>query len=91
MIKYYEEVVATLGLGKSTPVRVEEDHRPRVVIALDEAHVLHDNPEPFRRATVLLRTVKEYSTKGTRAPIWVVFASTTSKVTHFADPQPLCT
>ena len=66
---------------------------PRLVIALDEGHVLHEKhdsgSESFRRATVLLQTIKEYSDVSNDA-VWVVFASTTSKVAHFASPQALC-
>ncbi|KAI9570118.1 hypothetical protein HD554DRAFT_2083867 [Boletus coccyginus] len=84
MIKYYDNLVFALG-----KVPLSKQDSPRVVIAFDEAHVLHGNSEPFRRATVLFRTIKEYSTEDEGAPIWVVFASTTSKVTHFASPQAL--
>ncbi|KAF8552450.1 hypothetical protein OG21DRAFT_1511473 [Imleria badia] len=78
MMDYYWEMI------NSESFPVAEDNEPSVVIALDEAHVLHDNStEGFSRADVLLRTIKEYS-KANNEAIWVVFASTTSKVAHFA-------
>ena len=85
MIQRYQELVASQSFLQA------ETNDPKVVIALDEAHVLHDDSEPrFSRANVLLRTIKEYL-EGGKAAIWVVFASTTSKVIHFASPQALCT
>ena len=59
-----------------------------VVIALDKAHILHDKPSherPYSQAAVLLWTIKEYSGDDQK-PVWVVFASTTSKVAHLASP-----
>ncbi|KAF8552448.1 hypothetical protein OG21DRAFT_1486202 [Imleria badia] len=73
MKKYYKELV------KSSCFPHAKDNEPRVV--------LHDE-QPFSRADVLLRTIKEYSEDNNHA-VWVVFASTTSKVTHFASPQAL--
>ncbi|KAF8553145.1 hypothetical protein OG21DRAFT_1497931 [Imleria badia] len=82
MRRYYQQMVGCFPKAK--------DDKPKVVIALDEAHVLHDKngDPPFSPADVLLRTIKEYSENNTHA-VWVVFASTTSKVAHFASPQAL--
>ena len=86
MNQHYLEMVTSESFPKA------EENEPRVVIAIDEAHVLHetDDSQPFTRAAVLLRTISEYS-QSSRIPIWVVFGSTTSKVAHFAAPQALCT
>ena len=85
MKECYEKLVGSLPQAKRD--------EPRLVIALDEGHVLHEKhdsgSESFRRATVLLQTIKEYSDVSNDA-VWVVFASTTSKVAHFASPQALC-
>ncbi|KAF8548533.1 hypothetical protein OG21DRAFT_1500955 [Imleria badia] len=52
--KYHQQMVGCFP-------RVE-DNKPRVVLALDEAHVLHENDfdQPFLRADALLRTIKGY-------------------------------
>ena len=86
MVQCYEEMVTS----KSFPQA--ENNNPKVVIALDEAHVLYDDSESltFSRASVFLRTIKEYSEYSEKA-VWVVFASTTSKAVHFAPPKALCT
>jgi hypothetical protein len=86
MNDYYQAMV-----GNKSFLQAKENE-PRVVIAIDEAHVLHEqhDSETFSRAAVLLRTIKEYS-QGNENPVWVVFGSTTSKVANFASPQALCT
>ena len=85
MNKYYQEMVTSKSFSQV------HDNSPRLVIALDEAHILHEmDDSEFLRATVLLRTIKEYSEDDKNA-VWVVFASTTSRVAHFASPQTLCT
>ncbi|KAH7884939.1 hypothetical protein F5I97DRAFT_1300844 [Phlebopus sp. FC_14] len=80
--KYYLEMVKTF-------LRVRKAFW--LVIALDESHVLHsmeDLSEPFLRAVVVPRIIKEYSQYSTEV-VWVLFGSTTSKVVHFASPQAL--
>ncbi|KAH0826912.1 hypothetical protein J3R83DRAFT_4505 [Lanmaoa asiatica] len=65
------------------------DDKPKLVIALDEAHPLQELKE-FRCATVLLRVINAYSAYSPLSyAVWVVFASTTSKVAHTASPQSL--
>ena len=83
MKEHYKKLIAS----KSFPQAKKNE--PRLVIALDEAHVLHEINDlvPFRRATVLLQTIKEYS-EGNDDAVWVVFASTTSKVAHFKFTSP---
>ena len=85
MKECYKKLVAS----KSFPQAKENE--PRLVIAFDEGHVLHEKNDfqPFHRATVLLQTIKEYS-EGNNNAVWVVFASTTSNVAHVASPQALC-
>ncbi|KAF9232686.1 hypothetical protein BU15DRAFT_67236 [Melanogaster broomeanus] len=63
----------------------EAPNTPKLVIAIDEGHPLHE-VKPFRRATILCRTISTYS-QDVKASIWVVFGSTNSKVAHFASPQ----
>ena len=86
MNEYYKKMVTSENFPQANA------NEPTVVIAIDEAHVLHEkhDSEPFSRAAVLLRTIKEYS-QGDENQVWVVFGSTTSKVAHFASPQALCT
>ena len=68
------------------------DHRPKLVIAIDEAHTLTwSAKDHFRPLTVLCRAISTYSCLPLlNFPIWVVFASTTSKVVDFSAPQTLC-
>ncbi|KAG9313098.1 hypothetical protein JVU11DRAFT_6543 [Chiua virens] len=84
MKEYYEKMAAghtnALSARQNTPM----------VIALDEAHVLHEHRisgSGSALATVLLRVIKEYSEL--LRPVWVVFASTTSRAAHYATPQTL--
>ena len=67
-----------------------ENNNPKVVIALDEAHVLYDSKPGFSQANALLRIIKEYSEYSEEA-VWVVFISTSPKVARFAPPETLCT
>ncbi|KAF8547557.1 hypothetical protein OG21DRAFT_905914 [Imleria badia] len=81
MEKYYSQLISS----KSFPQATMDE--PKVVIALDEAHALHDNSQKeFSPADVFLRTIKEYS-EAKNTAVWVVFASTTSKVAHLASPR----
>ncbi|KAG8221758.1 hypothetical protein J3R82DRAFT_2067, partial [Butyriboletus roseoflavus] len=76
------------GLLSSAFLGVASD-KPKLVIALDEAHPLQEVKE-FRRATILLRVIKSYSeVPPISHAVWVIFASTTLKVAHFASPQTL--
>ena len=87
MIQYYLEMITSQRF-----LRAKNNH-PKMVIALDEAHVLRDDSEPrFSRVNVLLQTIKEYS-QYDKAAVWVVFASTTSKIVRLPTqaPQALCT
>ena len=62
---------------------------PWVVIAIDESHVLHEKlKSKYLRVTVLLKAIKAFSGDDT---VWVVFASTVSRVADFASPQAVCT
>ncbi|KAF8552887.1 hypothetical protein OG21DRAFT_1485810 [Imleria badia] len=84
MKKYYSEMVSSKSFPRA------KDNEPRVVIVLDEAHVLHETYAGlFSQADVLLQTIKEYSEDNDHA-VWVVFASTTFKVTHFSSLEALC-
>ena len=66
-----------------------DKNHPRVVIAIDESHVLHEKlKSEYLQATVLLRTIKAFSGDET---VWVVFASPVSRVADFASPQAVCT
>ncbi|KAH7919076.1 hypothetical protein BV22DRAFT_1134113 [Leucogyrophana mollusca] len=63
------------------------DH-PKLVIAFDEAHPLSIMQKHFRPSHILCRVISAYSRlKNQRASVWVVFASTTSKVADFSAPQ----
>ncbi|KAG1737634.1 hypothetical protein EDB19DRAFT_1909614 [Suillus lakei] len=63
------------------------DDEPKLVIAFDEAHPLGKiSSKNFRPSHILGRTINSYS-RNTDAPVWVVFASTTSHVADFSVPQ----
>lgn len=68
----------------------KSDH-PKLVIALDEAHPLSlVNKKGYRPADVLCRVINEYSHDYHNHAVWVIFASTTSKVTDFSPPNERC-
>ena len=66
-------------------------HRPKLIIGIDEAHPLSENQKRFQPAHLLCRAISVYSryTSLTNS-IWVVFASTTSKVAGFSAPGAIC-
>lgn len=66
-------------------------HTPRVVIAIDEAHML-SKKNTFQPLAISCRAISTYSRSWlTSYPIWVVFASTTSRVpADFAFPHYHC-
>ncbi|KAG9313113.1 hypothetical protein JVU11DRAFT_6563 [Chiua virens] len=80
MEEYYEKMVAgRISAGQN---------QPRLVIALDEAHVLHETRiSDSVLETLLLQAIKEYSKL--MHPVWVVFASTMSRAVHYPSPQTL--
>lgn len=59
---------------------------PKLVIAVDEAHSLTPTHGKYRPADVFCRAVNEFSHDENHA-VWVVFASTTSKVADFSPPK----
>lgn len=69
----------------------EHSNKPKLVIAIDEAHPLtplHQARGAYRPADVFCRVVNEYSHHDNREhAVWVVFASTTSKVADFSPPS----
>ena len=84
MKRAYDEMTSTI------PQIFNSDnvHRPKLIIAIDEAHPLSENQgKKYQPAHLLCRATSLYSrhTQLT-ASIWVVFASTTSKVADFAAP-----
>ena len=63
---------------------------PKIVIAIDEAHPLTAPQQDYRPADVFCRVVKEYSHISPKDHgIWVIFASTTSKVADFSPPNKI--
>ncbi|KAF8548189.1 hypothetical protein OG21DRAFT_1526653 [Imleria badia] len=64
----------------------DNSNRPKLVIAVDEAHPLTPVQGTYRPADVFCRVVNEYSHHENHA-VWVVFASTTSKVADFSPPN----
>ena len=87
MKKAYSDFVNVL------PERHNVDHRPKLVIAIDEAHTLTQSvvKDHFQPSMVLCRAISTYSCLPLLSfPIWVVFVSTTSKVADFSAPQTLC-
>ncbi|KAG2141144.1 uncharacterized protein EDB93DRAFT_639299 [Suillus bovinus] len=62
---------------------------PKLVIAFDEAHPLSNmSRKGFRPLHIIGRMINCYSNR-TIAPVWVVFASTTSQVVDFSAPQSI--
>ncbi|KAI6042757.1 hypothetical protein EDC04DRAFT_881013 [Pisolithus marmoratus] len=69
---------------------VLEPHKPKLVIALDEAHSLNmPRPGGYRLSTILSRAISKYSAadRSSNHSVWVVFASTNLNVADFAAPQ----
>ena len=66
----------------------DDSDEPKLVIAVDEAHPLTSvhTQGAYRPADVFCRVVNEYSHHQNHA-VWVVFASTTSKVADFSPPN----
>lgn len=67
-------------------------HKPQLVIVFDEAACLRTPGEikgNFIPADVLCRAISRYS-RNRYSPIWVVFASTESKIVEFAVPNFQC-
>ena len=64
-------------------------HKPRLVIAIDEAHPLKESQKHFQPAHILCRAISRYSLYHPTASVWVVFASTTSKVADFSAPESI--
>ncbi|KAI6107521.1 hypothetical protein EDD16DRAFT_1898820 [Pisolithus croceorrhizus] len=67
-------------------------HKPKFVIALDEAHELSvtSKSESCCLSTILCRAISIYSgaDRNSNHAVWVVFASTTSRVADFAALRP---
>ena len=91
MKRAYDQMISTI------PQIFNSDnvHRPKLIIAIDEAHPLSENQnqgKKYQPAHLLCRAISLYSrhTQLT-ASIWVVFASTTSKVADFAAPGAIRT
>ncbi|KAG8220674.1 hypothetical protein J3R82DRAFT_2961, partial [Butyriboletus roseoflavus] len=64
-------------------------HEPKLVIAIDEAHPLSPTipiRDGYRPADIFCRAVSDY-TYAENYGVWVVFASTTSKVADFSPPN----
>jgi hypothetical protein len=67
----------------------DDSDKPKLVVALDEAHPLttvRGGQGEYRPADVFCRVVNGYSHHENHA-VWVVFASTTSKVADFSPPN----
>ncbi|KAB5587532.1 hypothetical protein CTheo_9029 [Ceratobasidium theobromae] len=63
-------------------------HAPHLVIELDEAHTLSQRQmDLYRPADLLCRVISDYSQCD--YPIWVLFASTTSRVADFSAPSAI--
>ncbi|KAG2341866.1 hypothetical protein BDR05DRAFT_431777 [Suillus weaverae] len=73
--------------GKGEGEEGEGVNEPKLVIAFDEAHPLSKlSGKGFRPSHILGRVINSYS-RNNDAPVWVVFASTTSQVADFSAPQ----
>ena len=65
----------------------KKNNNPRLVIAIDEAHPLKPSKTHFQPAHILCRAISLYSCSN--PSVWVVFASTTSRVADFAAPESI--
>ena len=83
LITAYEKMTASLE-----KIFADDSDRPKLVIAIDEAHPLTPvlTQGTYRPADVFCRVVNVYSHHQNHA-VWVVFASTTSKVADFSPPN----
>ncbi|KAG1809295.1 uncharacterized protein BJ212DRAFT_602435 [Suillus subaureus] len=97
LIDAFQEMVATMPRiftvlkagGKGKAGEGDSDNEPKLVIAFDEAHPLSKmSSKGFRPSHILGRVINSYS-RNNDAPVWVVFASTTSQVAHFSAPQEI--
>ncbi|KAI6135505.1 hypothetical protein EV401DRAFT_2192055 [Pisolithus croceorrhizus] len=88
MIHAYRKM--TKALGKLFIGR--DSHKPKFVIALDEAHEISatSKPESYCLSTILCRAISIYSgaDRDANHAVWVVFASTNSRVADFAALRP---
>ncbi|KAH7909921.1 hypothetical protein BJ138DRAFT_1102282 [Hygrophoropsis aurantiaca] len=83
MIQEYKNMIHDLQ-----DLLVGSKHHPKLVIAFDEAHPLILEQAHFRPAHILCRVINAYSRHSREdVPVWVVFASTTSKVANFQHPR----
>ena len=86
MNKAYDQMISDLPQIFDT-----DAHCPKLIIAIDEAHPLSEEQKDFRPAHLLCRAISAYSRHiQSTASVWVVFASTTSKVADFAAPEAVC-
>lgn len=68
-----------------------DSHEPKLVIAFDEAHPLAPSvpaTEPFRPSHVLCQVISHFSVAAYQS-VWVIFASTNSRITDFSAPAKL--
>lgn len=71
-------------------------HQPSIAIAFDEAHSLAKPTAdpPFSRAHMLCRTISTFT--DVKQSVWVIFASTNSRIADYSPPNilrtftPLC-
>ncbi|KAI9464839.1 hypothetical protein HD554DRAFT_2174896 [Boletus coccyginus] len=83
LITAYEKMSSSLE-----KIFADDSDRPKLVVAVDEAHPLTPllTQGTYRPADVYCRVVNVYSHHQNHA-VWVVFASTTSKVADFSPPN----
>ncbi|KAI9566675.1 hypothetical protein HD554DRAFT_2174092 [Boletus coccyginus] len=83
LITAYEKMTSSLE-----KIFADDSDRPKLVVAVDEAHPLTPllTQGTYRPADVFCRVVNVYSHHQNHA-VWVVFASTTSKVADFSPPN----
>ncbi|KAG2047170.1 hypothetical protein BDR06DRAFT_964261 [Suillus hirtellus] len=84
----YNNMLMALGILTENKDQVS-NHDPKLVIAFDEAHPLSNmSAKGFRPSHIIGRTINCYS-RNNNAPVWVVFASTTSQVADFSAPKSI--
>lgn len=82
---------AYMRMVESLPQLFTADHRPKVVVAIDEAHTLN-RMDGLQPSTILCSVISTYSRfkPPSNHAVWVVFASTTLKIADFAARDSDC-
>ncbi|QRV97706.1 U3 small nucleolar RNA-associated protein 14 [Ceratobasidium sp. AG-Ba] len=76
-------------LDSARTIFIKGEHAPQLVLAFDEADPLYKQRDCFLPSHIMPRAISEVSHAERTSPVWVVFASTASKVVEFGASVPL--